>query len=276
MPIQENIQLLGTPAIYKHANIPQVLTLQSLPTISELEYVSAEDFDEVMLSSILPRAIKESIDCKQLLEIDYQWILRALRILNYGPHFTTNTVFCPKCGRVPYGEYSVDLTSIECKPLPANFSGRIKISAKEEFIEFQEDIEIHLLTIQETLTAYKDTAFLGRSGNINRELARTCYMISKIGAESDLSPVDIRMKIENNMCPTDYLILKKRIVELTDYGLRAGGVTTCPKCGNTNATFVAFIDDRYFRPTLDNLRAWKADRDSRRTEVSARTSSKNV
>ena len=83
MAISEKIQLLGK-GLYK--DIPDELTLKSIPTGSELDYVGAEDFDEVMLTKILPSCIEEDINPKQLLEIDYQWVLRCLRIINYGPY----------------------------------------------------------------------------------------------------------------------------------------------------------------------------------------------
>ena len=34
----------------------------------------------------------------------------------------------------------------------------------------------------------------------------------------------------------------------------------CPKCKSKNASFIALVDDRFFRPTMGDLRAWKADR----------------
>ena len=51
MSISEKIQLLGKDV---YTDIPGELTLKSIPTGSELDYVGAEDFDEVMLTKILP------------------------------------------------------------------------------------------------------------------------------------------------------------------------------------------------------------------------------
>ena len=50
MAISESIELLGK-GLYKGTGIPDVLTLQALPTISELEYISSEDFDDTMIKS---------------------------------------------------------------------------------------------------------------------------------------------------------------------------------------------------------------------------------
>lgn len=49
---------------------------------------------------------------------------------------------------------------------------------------------------------------------------------------------------------------------MTDYGLRAGGTVTCPKCHSNTAAFIALVDDRFFRPTLGDLRQWKRSRDT--------------
>lgn len=258
MAVSEKIELLGKEYYAaQKIGIPGELTLQAIPTVSELDFVTSEDFDQVMIDKILPQAVKEQIDFKNLLEIDYSWVLRCLRILNYGPYYTTNSIFCPKCGR-QYGEYTVDFQMINCKPLPEGFKNNFLIK-RDEFLEFNGDIEIKMLTIGEAMQAYKDTAFQRHNGMINRELARDCYMIKSISGKINLSPIEIRLKLEKEMSSADFIILKDRINELTDYGLRAGGRCTCPNCHNTDATFIALVDDRFFRPTLGDLRAWKKD-----------------
>lgn len=273
MAISEQVELLGS-GLYKGKNIPDKLTLEAIPTISELEYISSEDFDSTMLDKILPQAVKEHINFRDLLEIDYHWILRCLRILNYGPYHTTGSIFCPNCGRL-YGDYKVNLNTIGCKPLPKDFKNEIVVS-RDEFIDFKGgDVKIKLLTIHEATLASKDTAFQLPDGSINRSYARMCYMIKSIGTDEGLSPIDVKMKIEKSFSSADYLILKDVIHDLTDYGVRAGGSTICPKCGS-EATFIALIDDRYFRPTLDDLRTWKNDRDKREVKNSAGNSSTNV
>lgn len=264
MAISEKIELLGK-GLYDGTGIPDTLTLTNIPTASELEYVGSEEFDETMVSKILPSAIEEKIDVRQLLEIDFQWICRCLRILNYGPYHTTNAVFCGKCGKTSYGEFSVDLNTVDCKPLPENFKNDIVIS-KDEFIDFDQDIHIKLPTIQQVLNAYKDKAFQSPTGEMNRDLARMCYMISAIGNKDKLTPVEIRMTFTNKLSDADYRILKDVVTQLTDYGLRAGGRCSCPKCGNNEAAFLALVDDRFFRPTLGDLRKWKDDRRKRDAE----------
>lgn len=254
--ISEKVQLLGKGL---YADIPDELTLTSIPTASELDYVGSEDFEATMLDKILPQAVKEQINFRDLLEIDFQWICRCLRILNYGPYHTTNAVFCSECSKTSYGEYRVDLQTIECKPLPEGFNNEIKVP-KESFLDFNGDIVLKLPTIQETMNAYKDKAFMNEKGRINRDFARMCYMIKSIKGKSNLTPIEIKMLIQKELLSADYIILKDEVASLTDYGLRAGGSTTCPKCHSKNAAFIALVDDRFLRPTLGDLREWKHSR----------------
>ena len=256
--ISEKIQLLGKGL---YTDIPDELTLTSIPTASELDYVGSEDFEATMLDKILPQAVAEKVNFRNLLEIDFQWICRCLRLLNYGPYHTTNAIFCSECNKTSYGEYRVDLRTIGCKELPEGFVNEIKVS-KDSFLDFEGDIVLKLPTIQETMNAYKDKAFINEKGRVNRELARMCYMIKSIKGKKNLTPIEIKMIIQKDLTSADYIILKDEISNLTDYGLRAGGSTTCPKCNSHDAAFIALVDDRFLRPTLGDLRQWKHDRSS--------------
>ena len=258
MAISEKITLLGA-GLYN--GIPDVLTLKGIPTASELDYVGGEDFQATMLDIIFPKAIEEQCNFRDLLEIDFQWICRCLRMLNYGPYYTTNAIYCPDCDQISHGEYSVDLRSVAVKTLPAGFTNSIVIS-KDEFVDFNEDVVIQLPTIQDMMNANKDSLFADDSGDINAPLARLCYMIKSIGNKSKMTILDKKYAIQNNMISADFHILKTRATELSDYGLRAGGKTVCPKCHSHEAAFVALVDDRFFRPTMGDLRAWKADRNA--------------
>lgn len=268
MAISEKIELLGK-GLYK--DIPDVLTLKSIPTASELDYVGGEDFQATMLDIILPKAVEEkNINFRDLLEIDFQWICRCLRILNYGPYYTTSAIYCPSCDLVSHGEYRVDLRNVEVKTLPQGFDNSITIS-RDEFIDFDGDIVLHLPTIQDIMNANKDSLFVGSNGETNTSLARLCYMIKSIGGNSKLASPEIKFTIQQKLSDADYKILRAKANELTDYGLRAGGKTVCPKCGSKDAAFVALVDDRFFRPSLGDLRAWKADRDAEKSSRSATT-----
>lgn len=249
----KKITLLGK-GLYN--GIPDEITIKGIPAASELDYVSREDFDTYMLEKIFPKVIEEQFDYKQLLEIDYFYICKELRVLNYGPFFTTNTLLCYNCGKSSRGKYVVDLTTIGCKELPEGFVNKIEIKA-DEFIDFNEPVIIKLPTIQQALNSSKDKAFNSATGKPNSGFARMCYMISSIGGRSGMTPVEIKLYIEKNLSSADYMMLNEKITELTDYGLRAGGVTTCPECGEDAATFLAVIDERLFRPTIEDLKAWK-------------------
>lgn len=262
MAISEKIELLGKGL---YGNIPDVLTLTSIPTASELDYVGGEDFDKTMLDVIFPKAIEEQIDVYKLLEIDYYWICRCLRLLNYGPYFTTNAIFCGDCGKITYGEYSVDVRTVGVKPLPEGFVNDVVVG-KDEFIDYNKDIHLKLPTIADKLNSDKDKAFQDSKGNKNSELARICYCITSMGKEDKLSPIEIKWKLENSLSAADYIVLKQRVYELTDYGLRSGGTCACPKCRSDNASFLAMVDDRFFRPSLGDLRNWKRDRSSGKVE----------
>lgn len=258
--ISEKIELLGKGL---YANIPDVLTLKAIPTASELDYVGAEDFDKTMLETVFPVAIEEfasgEISPYDLLELDYRWICRCLRIVNYGPYFTTNAVFCPDCGKVSQGEYQVNLNTVDCKTFPEGFVNDLTIS-KDEFMDFDGDVKIKLLTIKETMQAYRDTAFIRKNGDVNMELARICYMIKSLGQRSTMSPVEIKLVIQNAFSPADYALLRDAINDLSDYGLRAGGKTICPKCGSKEAGFYALNDDRFFRPQVGDIKRWRTDK----------------
>lgn len=256
--ISEKIELLGK-GLYK--DIPDQLTLKAIPTVSELDYVGSEDFDETMLSKILPAAVEEKINFNNLLEIDYQWICRCLRLLNFGPYHTTNSIFCSNCGKTSYGEFQVDLRTIECKVLPEDFKNEIVIT-KDSFIDFAGDIRLRLPTIRQVLECYKDKAFQTPDGRVNRELARICYMVYSAKGKTGLAPIEVKLMIENEFSAADYTMLKSYVNDLTNYGLRAGGATTCPKCGNPQAAYIALVDDRFFRCTMDDLRKWRDDRNS--------------
>lgn len=260
MAISEKVRLLGA-GLYKNG-IPDELTLTAIPTVSELDMVSAEDFDTTMLDKIFPSCIAEKVNFRELLEIDYYWLCRCLRILNYGPYHTTTRIFCKQCGGASGTGYQVNLETIPCKPLPEGFTNEIKIP-RDSFIDFDGPVTLHLLTIQQQLNAYKDKAFQNSRGNTNREFARMCYMISEIGNRKNLTPVETKAFIEKYLSSADYMVLKSLVTDLADYGLRAGGTSVCPKCGNKEGQFIALVDDRFFRPSVDNLRKWRDSRGQR-------------
>lgn len=269
--MSESVELLGK-GLYK--DIPDKLTLKAFPTVTELDYVGAEDFERTMLDTIFPQCIEEQVNFHKLLEIDFQWICRCLRFLNYGPYFTTNTIICNKCGTVRT-ESQVDLRAIECKPLPPDFVNDIVIK-KDQFIDYKQDVHMHLLTIQEALDLRKDKLFVRSNGEPNLTYARICYGITSMGQHKDITPVTAKIEIEKNMSPADYKILNSVTTDLTDYGLRAGGLCTCPKCHGNSAGFIALADDRFFRPTVGDLRKGRDYRTTKWDENTAGAETETV
>lgn len=260
--LSEKIELLGK-GLYTESKIPDELTLKSIPTVTELEYVGSEDFDKVMLDTILPASIQETINPRELLEIDYYWVCRGIRLLNYGPYYTTNTIFCSDCRQISNdAEYRVDLRTIPCNPLPDNFKNKIVISS-DEFIDYKKTITLSLQTIQTMKNCEKDKMFKKSNGRMNRDLARLCYMVTSIDNNTNITPIDVMYQIEHEMSAADYVVLKELAREYTNYGLVTGGTTVCPKCGSKDATYFAMIDDRFFRPTLGDIREWKQSRTSK-------------
>lgn len=256
--ISEKVELLGKGV---YTDIPDTLTLKAIPTLSELDYIGSEDFDETMLTKILPSAVEEKIDFNKLLEIDYQWLCRCLRLLNFGHYHTTNSIYCNECNKTSYGQYQVDLRTIECKGLPEGFKNEI-IIPKDSFLDFKGEVRLRMPTIRQMLECYKDKAFHTPDGRVNRELARICYMVYSIKNQTGIAPIEVKLMIEEEFSVADYTMLKAYVSDLTNYGLRAGGYTVCPKCGNPHAAFIALVDDRFFRCSLDNLRRWRDYRNS--------------
>ena len=242
-----------------YTDIPDDLTIGNIPTLSGLDYASGEEFDKVLIDSVLPGTIVEKINFNNLLEIDFQWLCRAVRVANYGPYHTASTIWCDQCGKTSHGDYPVKLTTIGCKELPKNFTNDIIIK-RDEFIDFSGDIKFRLPTVQQINNAYKDKAFQTADGRVNRELARICYMVYSIKGKTGNTPVEVKLIIEKEMSAADFIILKGIVADLGDYGLRAGGTCECPACKSQSAAFVGMSDDRFFRPSLSDLRYWKQDR----------------
>ena len=165
--MSEKIELLG-----KYAEIPHELTMKAVSTSVELEYVGAENFEQTMLEKILPQAVEEKINFYDLFEMDFHWICRCLRFLNFGPYHTVPTVFCDSCGPIRQ-ETRVDLRTIGVKMLPEGFVNDIVIK-KEDLLDFKKDIHLSLLTIKEALNARSDKLFFGPDGKSRKDYARMC------------------------------------------------------------------------------------------------------
>ena len=117
-----------------------------------------------------------------------------------------------------------------------------------------------MLTIQEALDLAHDNLFKRPNGEVNTQFARVCYSIDSMGQKKGMDHVAAKLEIENKMSPADYKVLVGVVKDLIDYGLRAGGRCQCPQCRGTDATFIALADDRFFRPTVGDIRKGRDDR----------------
>lgn len=254
--LSEKVELLGK-GLYE--TIPDVVNISSIPTASELEYVGAEDFDKTMVDTILPKVVEggDKMNFRELLDLDYDWLCRCLRMKSYGPYFKTNRIFCGSCGQIQRGEYSVDLRTVAINVLPEGFINTFTISS-DEFIDVKDDITGKLLTIGDVLAISQDNSFKRSNGTTNTFLARTCYMIKSIGSKKNLTPIDVRSYITKNFGAADYEILKDVLREKTNYGLQITGQVTCPNCGSQEAYYMAMQNDKFFRPSVGDVRQWKS------------------
>lgn len=271
--MSEKIELIGK-GLYK--DIPDQLTLKAFPTVTELNYVSSEEFDKTMIEEIFPECIEEKVNFYNLFEVDFQWVCRCMRFLNYGPYFTTNMFLCENCGTIRQ-EGQVDLRVIDVKSFPEGFTNDIVIK-KDDLIDYNQEIHLHMLTIGEVLNLRKDKMFKKRDGSINTQYARICYSITSMGQQQNITPITAKLEIENRkkFSPADFKVLETVVSDLTDYGLRGGGKCVCPNCGGNSAIFVALADDRFFRPAVGDLRRGKNDRSTRGIQNSAGNTSEVV
>lgn len=254
--LSETVVLLGQ-GLYK--TIPDEIKINCLPTASELEYVGAEDFDTTMVRTVLPQVVEggNEMDFGELLEIDYEWICRCLRMKSYGPYFTTNKIYCPKCNKAHQGSYKVDLRNVGINALPAKFVNKMTIS-KEEFIDVEDDFVIQLITIQDHIAMEKDKLFQRSDGSRNIALSRLCYMVKQIGTQKNVTPIDVRTYIKKNLSPADYEILKDEASTYDNYGLQITGKVTCPVCNDKEAYFIALQQDKFFRPSVGDIKEFKS------------------
>lgn len=241
MAISERVQLLG-----RYENIPPELTISCISTDDELRYVGDESFVDLMLNVILPKLVSENVNFNDLLEIDFHWLCRCLRILSFGPIHTTNSIFCTKCHSTTYGEYKVNLNTIVCTPIPEDIPEIQRIS-KHEFIEYDKDIFFKLLTMSQIDKLYKDPLFQQKDGRVDTLLGHMCYMIITVGDE-EVTPRKVLDILKSNMISADFCILRELMSMMADFGLKSFGKTSCPnhKCKSQEASFMALADDRYY------------------------------
>lgn len=254
--LSEKVVLIAQDA---YSTIPNELNVNAVPTATELEYVGAEDFDKAMVHDVLPKVVDDSqgMDFSELYDFDYDWLCRCLRLKSYGPYFTTNRIFCPDCNDVHRGEYQVDLRSVPITPMPKWFVNDLTVDA-DEFIDCKDRISFKLLTVKDKMHIDQDAMFDRSDGTKNLSLARLCYQIKSIGNQKDMTPLDVRQYITKKMSAADYEILKDCVAKLTNFGMHVMGYTACPVCGSKNAYYIALQQDKFFRPSVGDIKQYKS------------------
>lgn len=253
--LSETVVLMGKGL---YSTIPDQVRIGALPTASELEYVGSEDFDRTMIRTILPEVVEDGkdMDFGELLEIDYEWLCRCIRMKSYGPFFTTNRVYCPNCNKSHKGKYVVDLRTVGINPVPDDFTNNVAVSS-DEFIDVKDDFTVKLMSMKDHMAMEKDTLFQRKDGSRNVALSRICYMIKNISSKGNVTPVDVLAYIRKSMSPADYEILKSLASSYDNYGLQITGSTECPVCGSRDAYYIAFQQDKFFRPSLGDVQQFK-------------------
>lgn len=242
MGISERVELLST-----YTDIPHVLTLSAMSTELELELVSNEDYNATMLDIIFPKLVQGDINFRHLLEIDYQWLCRCLRILSYGSEVTIRSIICDECGSTSQGEYKIDIRLVECKPLPQGFVNNFIIQPESFLDESIGYVSFHLPTVDE-YTKITDSL---REFDSNPMFSRICHVIDSIGNVRFDSPEAVKLFIQDNISAADYQVLCSTVMRMSDYGLKSYGDIVCPKCKKPGAKFLALADDIYF------IRPWE-------------------
>ena len=240
MAISERIQLLS-----RYDDIPPEITISCILTEDELRYVGDESYIDLMLDVIFPKVVAEQIDFHSLLEVDFHWICRCLRILSFGANHTTNSIFCDSCHNTSYGEYKVNLNTVGCIPLPEDAPEQFMIRSAD-FIDFTDNVFFNLMTINDLRRMSKDPLFVMSDGKVDLIVGRLCYMITGFGTDINLTPIQVKHIIRDRLSSADYYMLKSCINEMADFGLRSHGIAQCPKCGSREAVFIALPDDRYY------------------------------
>lgn len=240
MLISEKLRLLGS-----YQDIPQTLTISAMTTELELMLVSSEDYYQSMIDDIFPNIISEKFNYLNLLEVDFQWICRCLRILSYGPETTITAITCPDCGQVSYGEYKINFNSVGCSEIPNRLrSGRDVIYIGDN------EFWYHLLTMKEVIS-------LSDQPDVHK-------LVSMICGYSHYIDDDIETKLYwvNKLSCAEYVILSSKLKEVSNLGLCDRGNVQCPKCFSKNSVFILPKDDKFF------VRPWElSNRDSETLNV---------
>lgn len=242
---------------YSDVGIPQTVTLSSYTSRMEKLRLSSDNLHQAMIKHILPQVIEPKIDVGKLYEPDYYLLLRHLRLITWGPFWTSQSWVCTNCkneggtlGKFYNEPHQIDLNTVgvlrpdEGEVLKTSF-----VIKPNEFYLTNGEVKMHLNRCKDMLFY---SAKVGKGDEEFRSLA------AAISSVSDMDFVDISEAAEwlGGLPAVDEQIIETRYKEEFNVGLQSRVEFTCPKCGGRAWAYVP-INDYYFRPTKEDLKEWQ-------------------
>ena len=239
-------------------HIPETITVSAYTTELEQLRLSSESFHKVMIEHILPEIISPKIPIKELYEVDYYLILRRARLVTWGPFFSVASVYCPHCkspdgtqGMLHKTTLQARLDSVEVilpdegKEIPLTCTvPREELLFTEADVTFSANKCKDVLLVERTKISDSKRPLLGMAASLR----------SVTGEQF----IDISEAVEwlATLPAPDFQLLHEAYQKQFNYGLTSKGEVKCPVCGQT-AVFFAPVNDYYFRPRTEDLKAWK-------------------
>lgn len=243
--------------LYTYENIPPTVTLSSYTTGMEQLRVSSDNLNKVMINSILPQVIEPKIPITELYEPDFFLLLRHLRILTWGPFYTTGAWYCQDCinddglkGKLVFKDKQINLAEIPVIRPDKDDELKTKITlTPDDFIFLDATVNMHLNKCKDILL------YDIKLPKDRQDLVPIAASISHV---SGLDFVDIREVVDwlYNLSPADSDIIKFAYKDAFNIGLSSKYNFTCPECGGRALCSVP-VNDAYFRPSRSDLQAWK-------------------
>ena len=243
---------------YSEFGIPKSIIISSYTSRMEKLRNSSDDLHQAMIKHILPQVIEPKIDVKKLYEPDYYLVLRHLRILTWGPFWTSRAWVCSDCvnedgskGKF-YQDKPTQINLGDIAVLRPETNEELKTSVvvkPDDFIGLDCEVKLHLNRCQDMLFF---SAKVLKGDEDFRALA------ASISSVSGQDFVDISEAAEwlGNLSAADEEILEEKYHDAFNVGLQKTVEFKCPVCGGKAHAYVP-INDYYFRPTKENLKEWK-------------------
>lgn len=268
--------LLGGEEFYGD-EIPQTITIKTTTTGDELEKCAAEAFHNTMIEQIFPRCIEPKFNFRKLLELDYMGILRKMLITSCGPFVKPSVISCPDCGAIiKDSETLASIENVDVTPIPDGM-GDCVVCPSGELLYCDDEIHLRFTRVSHMLG---DAALLQKLRQKNQNISkdyvqyelsmnRLAHMLISAGEPGSQKPfmdLNFAMSYLRKLDANDVRMLAKFYTERTAFGDSSVAKTICPSCHGPNAEFHNVINAYSFRPSMEQLTAW---RDLRRSESKA-------